>query len=522
VIVANAGTYHETSIPVHFTIDSAGTIIYNQSITVPGLDSAAIDTVTFPNWTVGLGRQTYLATTWHSYSPDTSRINDTIHRTVMTKNHDVKAANCNLSGRVRTAQPVTPKLTLSDTGDYVEHSFNAFCWIDSAGTRIYNQTRMVDSVMPGAPVQVAFPDWTPGPESTIYDVTMFHGLAADQNRANDTLHRVVVSSNLVMRVAIELASTSPGRTPPNAIYRIDSLCRAQGWEDSIVVGTDINTLDKLNNFSVVVSGSDGHFQQTDFGAYDTALLGWLRQGGGFVGCGWIVYGICGELGVSSLMDTVLAVRTTGNYTFVMSGNVTITDSTHPITSGVADFPVQQYGEYAAAGIWPDATQLATYFGSEGAVVYKKLSGIGRSVYLGPIYFGDFQNYANEPYYDDVNAMLLLKQAIEWAAMGSVSGVKGPATAPAQLRFALNSVRPNPMSNSATISYSLAEPSLAKLSVFNLVGQEVGTVTSANQAAGQYSATWHGLNRDGAKVPSGVYFVRLQAGRNTATRKLVVE
>ncbi len=521
VILANVGTYHETSIPVHFTIDSAGTLIYNQTFTVPGLDSAAVDTVIFPNWTVGLGRQTYLATAWHSYSPDTNRSNDTLHRSVMTKNHDVKAASCNLSGRVRTAQPVTPRLTLSDTGDYVEHSFNATCWIDSAGAHVYNQTVAVDSVMPGVPLQVAFPDWTPGPESTVYDVTMFHSLGADQNRANDTLHRVVVSSNSVMRVAIELAASSPGRTPPNAIYRIDSLCRAVGWEDSIVVGSDIGTVDELNDFTVVVSGSDGHYQQTDFGSYQDALLDWVRGGGGFVGCGWIVYGICGELGTSSKMDTVLAVRTTGNYTFVQSGNVTITDSTHPITSGVADFPVQQYGEYAPAGLWPDAVQLATYTGSEGSVVCKPL-GSGRSVYLGPIYYGDFNNYLNEPYYDDVNAMLLLKQAIEWAGMGSVSSVKGPATAPAQLRFALNSVRPNPMSNSATISYSLAGPSLVKLSVFNLVGQEVGTVTSANQAAGQYSATWRGLDRTGTKVPSGVYFVRLRAGSNTATRKLIVE
>jgi hypothetical protein len=222
------------------------------------------------------------------------------------------------------------------------------------------------------------------------------------------------------------------------------------------------------------------------------------------------------------MDTVLAVRTTGSYAYVMGGSVTVIDSTHPITSGVANFPVRDFGEYAAGGIWPDATTLATYGGgSDGAVVCKTLDA-GRSVYLGPIYFGDFYSYVNEPYYDDLDAMRLLKQAIEWAAMGSVSGVKGPVAAPDRLRFALNSVRPNPMSNSATICYSLAEPSRVKLSVFNLVGQEVGTVAGATQAAGRYTATWRGLDRNGAKVPSGVYFVRLQAGSNTATRKLIVK
>lgn len=222
------------------------------------------------------------------------------------------------------------------------------------------------------------------------------------------------------------------------------------------------------------------------------------------------------------MDTVLAVSTSGNYTFVQSGNVTITDSTHPITAGVADFPVQQYGEYAAAGVWPDAFTLATYGGSEGAVVYKKLGGVGRSVYLGPIYFGDFQNYANEPYYDDLDAMRLLKQAIEWAALGDVSGMKTPSTAPVGPRFALNSVRPNPMSNSTAICYTLAEPTPVRLSVYNLLGQEVNAVVSTTQPAGQYTAGWRGVDSRGNRVPAGVYFVRLRAGVNAATRKLIVK
>jgi hypothetical protein len=521
VVVVNTGTYDETSIPVHFRIDSSGTTIYSQLVTLSTLDSSEIDTVTFPNWTAGTGRVVYDVTVWHTHLPDTNHANDSARRTVMTKNHDMKAAGCNLSGRVRSGQPFTPRFTVRDTGDYVERGFPATCWIDSAGTHIYNQTVTVDSVVPGMSAQATFPDWTPGPDSAIYDVTMFHSLAADQNRSNDTIHKTVMSSNIVMRVAIEMASTSPGRNPPNAIYRIDSLCDAMGWEDSIVVGADLATPEQLANFTVVVSGSDGHWQQTDFASYQQPLLDWLRNGGGFVGCGWIVYGICGELGTSSKMDTVLAVRTTGNYTFAMSGNVTITNNTHPITQDVNSFPIQNYGEYAVAGLWPDAVGLATYGGSEGAVVYKLL-GAGRTVYLGPIYFGDFATYSNEPYYDDLDAMRLLKQALEWAALGGVSAVETPPAAPARSRFALNSVRPNPMSNSTSISYTLPEPAPVKLTVYNLVGQEVNTVTRTTQPAGTYSATWRGLDSRGTHVSSGIYFVRLQAGNNTATRKLIVE
>ena len=296
-----------------------------------------------------------------------------------------------------------------------------------------------------------------------------------------------------------------------------------GWEDSIVVGADLSTPEQAANFSVVVSGSDGHFQQTDFGSYQDALLDWLRQGGGFVGCGWIVYGICGELGTSSKMDTVLAVSTSGNYTFVQSGNVTITDSTHPITAGGRRLPGPAIRRIRPSRTLARCIHAGNLWRLRGrGCLPKKLGGVGRSVYLGPIYFGDFQNYANEPYYDDVDAMRLLKQAIEWAALGDVSGVKTPSTAPVAPRFALNSVRPNPMSNSTSICYTLAEPTPVRLSVYNLLGREVSAVVGAIQPAGQYSASWRGVDARGNRVPAGVYFVRLQAGSNAATRKLVVK
>jgi hypothetical protein len=523
LLMVNVGTYHETSIPVHMTIDSAGSTIYDQTVTVPSLDSIGMDTVRFPNWTPGPGGNVYDLTAWHSYSPDTDRTNDTLRHSTATRNHDVKSASCNITDRVRANQPTTPRLTLSDTGDYVERSFPATCWVDSAGVRVYDQTVTVDSVVPGSPLLVAFPIWTVGPDSAIYSVTFFHGLGDDRNHRNDTLYRTVLASSYLVRVAIEMKADAPGRTRPNAIYRIDSLCRAMGWFDSIVQGTDINSLEKLSNYTVVISGSEGHPLQTDFTSYQDALLEWIQNGGGFVGCGFIVYGARSELGPNSRMDTVLAVRTTSYNDLVNDSVVTILDTMHTITRGVHDFPIHAFGEVAMGGIWPGAATLGTYAAVPGRVaIAAKHLGSGRSVYLGPIYYGDFASYANEPYFDDADAMLLLAQALEWAAIGPAAAVEEPGLAVSAPRFALAPVRPNPTDGAATISYTLAAPSRVSLAVFNLAGQEVGTVTSANQAAGQYSATWRGLDRTGTKVPSGVYFVRLRAGSNTATRKLIVE
>jgi len=522
IAVANNGTYDETGIPVCVAIDSAGTLVYDRTVNLPALDSAETDTVVFPDWIPGPGGNIYQLTTWHCFEPDTNRFNDTLHRTIRTRTHDVTALAANFGRRVRTGQPFTPRLTLTSTGDYTERAFSATCWIDSAGSRVYDQTVPVDSVAPGTPASVAFPAWTPGPESSVYAVTLFHSLAGDQVRSNDTLHRSVVSSNFVMRVAIEMPASSPGRTPPNAIYMIDSLCRSEGWEDSIVTGDDLNTIEKLSQFSVVVSGSDGHWQQTDFALYQDALIDWVRSGGGFVGCGWIVYGINGELGATSRMDTLLPARTLGSYNYASSGTVTILNNTHPITLNVADFSIPDYGEYPVSGLWPDAVQLGSYSASpsQASVACRELDA-GRTVYLGPIYYGDFQTYANELYYADVDAMRLLKQALEWAAMGALSGVRELPQKPVGFQFGLEDARPNPFAEHTVIRYCLPHAAEVGIEVFDVSGRSVATLVSGTQQAGWQSVSWNRTDASGARVPAGIYVCRLKSGDCQLARKLVV-
>jgi len=57
VTVRNRGTFDETNITFYCKVESAGTQVYSNQSVLPLLDSAAIDTVTFPNWNVGPGRQ---------------------------------------------------------------------------------------------------------------------------------------------------------------------------------------------------------------------------------------------------------------------------------------------------------------------------------------------------------------------------------------------------------------------------------------------------------------------------------
>ena len=73
-----------------------------------------------------------------------------------------------------------------------------------------------------------------------------------------------------------------------------------------------------------------------------------------------------------------------------------------------------------------------------------------------------------------------------------------------LSFDLLPAFPNPFNSSTTIEFSLARTDWVDLSIYNIRGQKVQTLTANRFAAGIYSVRWDA--RDEAEaLSSGVYF-----------------
>ncbi|MDP1675415.1 MAG: T9SS type A sorting domain-containing protein [Bacteroidota bacterium] len=83
-------------------------------------------------------------------------------------------------------------------------------------------------------------------------------------------------------------------------------------------------------------------------------------------------------------------------------------------------------------------------------------------------------------------------------------------------FAVSQNYPNPFNPSTTISFILPTSSYVSLKIFDVLGKEVGSLVSENLSAGTYSRLWNA-----AKMASGVYFYRLQAGAFAETKKLML-
>ena len=89
------------------------------------------------------------------------------------------------------------------------------------------------------------------------------------------------------------------------------------------------------------------------------------------------------------------------------------------------------------------------------------------------------------------------------------------------RFVLHQNYPNPFNPTTTIFYELPETLKVTVEIFNLLGQRVSKLIQKEQTAGIYKIIWQATNDKGMAVPSGIYFLRVIAGKDIGLRKMIL-
>ncbi|MFQ5906174.1 MAG: FlgD immunoglobulin-like domain containing protein [bacterium] len=87
-------------------------------------------------------------------------------------------------------------------------------------------------------------------------------------------------------------------------------------------------------------------------------------------------------------------------------------------------------------------------------------------------------------------------------------------------FSLLSSRPNPFSQSTTISYEQPLSGHAALKVYDLSGRLVRTLVVGDDMKGTRAVVWDGRDSAGQKTPEGLYFLRFQSGNVVSAAKTV--
>lgn len=110
---------------------------------------------------------------------------------------------------------------------------------------------------------------------------------------------------------------------------------------------------------------------------------------------------------------------------------------------------------------------------------------------------------------------------------TIDGILGTPTEPISIKFnsgsseipsvfSLNQNHPNPFNPSTSISYSLPNDQMVRLSIYNIKGQHLLDLVNEHQQAGVHHVTW-----DAADYSSGIYFYKIVSGNDSQIRKCLL-
>jgi hypothetical protein len=83
-------------------------------------------------------------------------------------------------------------------------------------------------------------------------------------------------------------------------------------------------------------------------------------------------------------------------------------------------------------------------------------------------------------------------------------------------FRLDNAYPNPFNPQTSIRFQLERDGETRLSIYNLLGEEVARLVDGPMTAGVHTRLWLAADQ-----PSGIYWVRLTAGAKTATQRIML-
>ncbi len=109
----------------------------------------------------------------------------------------------------------------------------------------------------------------------------------------------------------------------------------------------------------------------------------------------------------------------------------------------------------------------------------------------------------------------------WEAVAKAGFSSETSTEAVPETIVLQNNYPNPFNPTTSIRYTLNEASQVRLTIYNMLGQEVKTLVNAFQPAGFKSVSWDATNNSGRTVSAGVYLYKLEAGGVVLTKKMTL-
>ena len=88
-------------------------------------------------------------------------------------------------------------------------------------------------------------------------------------------------------------------------------------------------------------------------------------------------------------------------------------------------------------------------------------------------------------------------------------------------FALLKNYPNPFNPATTIEFTVPEAGFTEIVIYNMSGQKIRELVSADMTPGVHSVVWDGCDENGTPVSSGVYISHLKTGDNVFSNRMML-
>lgn len=129
---------------------------------------------------------------------------------------------------------------------------------------------------------------------------------------------------------------------------------------------------------------------------------------------------------------------------------------------------------------------------------------------------------NDGFFDATATYIGAFKDVDWTAgwskihMSTVTSVKEIFANDIPLGYELSQNYPNPFNPATTIKFTMPNAGNVRLTIYNVIGQEVAHLVNGYREAGQYSVNWNASN-----LSSGIYIYRLEANNNIITKKMAL-
>lgn len=161
-------------------------------------------------------------------------------------------------------------------------------------------------------------------------------------------------------------------------------------------------------------------------------------------------------------------------------------------------------------------------GSDTVAVDQTKVGLARWFKLGDFYFSQGENQkivrlSNSGIGDQLvfaDAIMLLNTNRPEALITDIDAEKESSILPK--KFELYQNFPNPFNSDTTIRFALSEAEQVSLKIYDILGREIAELVDQKLEVGEYAIPFGG--RD---LVSGIYFYRIQIGRDFNTKKMIL-